>query len=135
MTGPNSSIKAAFFAWLDSTLSQPIPARTEAFHFNLYEGTDSVHVQLVGTEAFCPGEDPSTDYWPSAETFSTGEDIFEVPFSVAGPDWRAWLKTLIGLVNSYISDGFRSDILRSKLGIGIGFVDGDMHVLWHRDAA
>ncbi|SDQ84216.1 hypothetical protein [Pseudoxanthomonas sp. CF125] len=135
MTLPRSLISAGFFSWLDSALSQPIPARTEAFHFNLYEGADSVHVQLVGTEAFLPGANPSTDYWPSAETFSTGEDIFEVPFTVAGPDWRAWLKTLIDLVNSYIADGSKSGILRSRMGVGIGFVDGDMHVLWHRDAA
>lgn len=134
MTLPASSIKAGLFSWIDSALSQPIPARTEAFHFNLYEGVESVHVQFVGTEAFIPGEEPSTDYWP-AETFSTGEEIFEVPFAVAGPDWRAWLKTLIDLVNSYISDGMRSDVIRSKKRVGIGFVDGDMHVLWQRDAA
>ena len=77
----HGSIKPAFFAWISAALSRPMPEGTEAFHFNLYEGTDSVHVQLMGTEAFIPGEDPATDYWPSAETFSTGEDIFEVPFS------------------------------------------------------
>lgn len=135
MTLPVSSIKADLFSWLDNVLSQPMPAGTQAFHFNLYEGTDSVHVQLVGTEAFLPGENPSTDYWPSAETFSTGEEIFEVPFAVAGPDWQMWLKTLIDLVTAYIADGSKSDVLRSKIGIGIGFVDGDMHVLWRRDAA
>ena len=77
---------------------------------------------------------PATDYWPSAETFSTGEDIFEVPFSVAGPDWEAWLHTLTDLLNGYLADGSRSDVLRNSKGVGMGFVDGDMHVLWQRDA-
>ncbi|WP_298581475.1 hypothetical protein [uncultured Luteimonas sp.] len=135
MTVPYSSISKELFSWLDSALSQPIPASTEAFHFNLYEGVDSVQMQLVGTNAFLPEADPSTDYWPSPETFSTGEDIFEVPFAVAGSDWRAWLTTSIDLVNSYIADGSKSGVLRSKKGVGIGFVDGDMYVLWHRHAA
>lgn len=135
MTPSSSSTNAGLFSWLDRVLSQPIPARTEAFHFNLYEGADSVHVQLVGTEAFLPGADPSTDYRSSAETFSTGEDIFEVPFTVAGPDWRAWLETLTDLASSYIAEGSKSGVLRSKVGVGIGFVDGDTHVLWHRDVA
>jgi hypothetical protein len=56
-------------------------------HVNLYEGMNSVHVQLVGTTSFSPGENPERDYWPGEETFSTGEDIFEIPFTVAGADW------------------------------------------------
>lgn len=130
----HSSIESALFAWISAALSRSMPEGTEAFHFNLYEDANSVHVQLMGTEAFVPGEDPATDYWPSAETFSTGEDILEVPFSVAGPDWEAWLNTLIGLVNGYLAKGARSDVLRNSQGVGIGFVDGDMHVLWQRDA-
>jgi len=59
-------------------------------HVNLYEGMNSVHVQLVGTTSFSPGENPERDYWPGEETFSTGEDIFEIPFTVAGADWREW---------------------------------------------
>lgn len=130
----HGSINPAFFAWISAALSRPMPEGTEAFHFNLYEGTDSVHVQLMGTDAFIAGEDPATDYWPSAETFSTGEDIFEVPFSVAGPDWEAWLNTLTDLLNKYLAEGSGSDVLRNSKGVGMGFVDGDMHVLWQRDA-
>ena len=129
-----SAVEARFFSWMDEALSRPLPASTEAFHFNLYEGEDSVHVQLIGTEAFNPAENPSTDYWPAAETFSTGEDIFEVPFDVAGSDWREWLRSLIDLIDSYLARGARSALLRSAQGVGVGFVDGDMHVLWRRDA-
>jgi hypothetical protein len=135
MANPTTNIKAQFFAWMDAMLSQHIPERTEGFHFNLYEGADSVHVQLIGTEEFEPGENPSTDYWPAAETFSTGENIFEVLFSVAGPDWKAWLNTVTALVNGYIADGAHASVLRERKGVGLGFVDGDMYVLWRRDTA
>lgn len=130
-----AAVRSDLFSWLDKVLSQPLPVRTEAFHINLYEGTDSVHVQLVGTEAFVPGVNPSSDYWPSDETFSTGEDIFEVPFDVAGVDWPQWLNNSIDLFHAYLASGRRSDVLRSSRGVGIGFVDGDMHIIWQREAA
>lgn len=91
-------------------------------------------MQLLGTEAFVSGEDPTTDYWPSSETFSTGEDILEVPFSPAGPDWEAGLNTLTAPLNDYLAEGSESDVLPNSKGVGMGFVNGDMHVLWQRDA-
>jgi len=135
MNPSDSTVKQDFFSWIDRSLSQPIPGTTVAFHFNLYEGTDSVHVQLVGTETFVPGNDPEKDYWPGAETFTTGEDIFEIPFTVAGSDWQEWLSTSKEMVNSYISSGARSSALRNSKGVGLGFVDGDMYVLWQSAAA
>ncbi len=129
-----AAVEAGFFAWIDRMLPQRIPSGTQAFHFNLYEGETSVHVQLIGTEAFNPGENPSTDYWPAAETFSTEEDIFEIPFAVAGADWEEWLISSIALINSYLANGSRADVFRAHKGVGAGFVDGDMHILWRRDA-
>lgn len=120
-----------FFVWADQSLSQPIPQATVAFHFNLYEGETSVHVQLIGTDSFFPGEDPERDYWPGAETFTTGEEIFEIPFSVAGSNWQEWLNTSKKMVAQYIAKGAKSNVLRRSQGVGIGFVDGDMYVLWN----
>lgn len=135
MTNSISLVKQEFFRWVDQALAGSIPETTVAFHFNLYEGTDSVHVQLIGTESFVPGEVPERDYWPGAETFSTGEGIFEIPFSVAGSEWKEWLKTSIEMAQSYIASGDKSNVLRASKGIGIGFVDGDMYVLWQPDVA
>lgn len=127
-----SAVIQEFFAWADRHLSQPVPSTTAAFHINLYEGEDSVHVQIIGTESFTPGEDAETDYWPGAETFTTGEDVFEIPFAVAGSDWREWLNVSMDMVNSYIANGAQSSVLRSSSGVGIGFVDGGMYVLWQQ---
>jgi hypothetical protein len=126
-----SSIRHSFFAWVDEALNQPIPKNTVAYHFNLYEGTDSVHVQLVGTETF----DAENEYWPGGETFSTGEHIFEVPFNVAGVVWEEWLESLKELISAYIANGSNSTQLRNSQGVGVGFVDGDMYILWPLEAA
>jgi len=121
-----ASTRNEFFAWADHVLEQAIPPGTVGFHFNLYEGIDSVHVQLTGTDSFVT----KPEYWPGEETFSTGENIFEVPFVVAGDTWQEWLVTLKALVSSYITSGERSEVLKKSHGVGIGFVDGDMYVLW-----
>lgn len=125
-----SAVSADLFAWIDEALSKARPEPTVAFHFNLYEGVDSVHVQLTGTDAFVGGGAPEWDYWPGSETFTTGEDIFKIPFDVAGSDWRQWLDTSMGMLRSYVATGGKSDVLRVSKGVGVGFVDGDMHVLW-----
>jgi len=103
-----------------------------AFHFNLYEGRNSVRVQLVGTDSFVPGSDPERDYWPGTTTFSTGEELFDIPYAVAGSGWREWLQTSMDFARAYIANGSRSSILKSTRGVGMGFVDGDMHVLWQQ---
>ena len=135
MTASASSVKQEFFLWVDDALSQKISQRVVAFHFNLYEGHHSVHVQLIGTNSFTPGEIPARDYWPGEEEFTTGENIFEIPFSIAGSDWQAWLTASRGFVDSYITSGNESSKLLGSSGVGIGFVGGDMHVLWQSSEA
>ena len=124
--GMSELVKGEFFSWADEALAQPISKDTVAFHFNLYEGTDSVHVQIMGTDSFAGGE----QYWPGDETFSTGEDVFYVPFESAGAEWPDLLESLKRLVSDYIASGDKAEVLRRSRGVGIGFVDGDMHVLW-----
>ena len=135
MPTPTSSVNRGLFSCIDGALSGRFPEGTAAFHFNLYEGTDSVHVQLIGTDSFEAGEELVSDYRPGSETFTTGEEIFEVPFEVAGSDWEQWLETCLNMLRSYIATGERAHVLRSSLGVGAGFVDGDMYVLWQSRVA
>lgn len=121
-----TSTRNGLFAWADRALEKGVPPGTVGFHFNLYEGIDSVHVQLTGTDSFVT----EPEYWPGNETFTTGEDIFEVPFKIVGATWQDWLVALKALVSSYIANGEKSAVLRKSQGVGIGFVDGDMYVLW-----
>lgn len=121
--------KTQLFAWLDQVLYGDIPATTVGFHFNLYEDLESVHVQLVGTGSFVI--EPT--YWPGEETFTTGEDDFFLPFSVAGANWQEWLKSIQTLLSEYLESGEQATVLKRSQGVGLGFVDGDMHVLWSSD--
>ena len=89
-----------------------------------------MHVQLTGTDSFVT--DP--EYWPGQERFTSGENVFEVPFAVAGAAWPEWLESIKSLVSSYVSSGPRAAVLRESRGVGIGFVDGDMYVVWQQAA-
>ena len=129
-----SNVQRDLFAWLDQALSGDLPPTIVAFHLNLYEGTDSAHLQLVGCESFTPGELPERDYWPGDEVFSTGEAVFHLPFAVAGPNWRAWQATCLDLLNAYLDSGANAQVIRASQGLGMGFVDGDMQLLWPRHA-
>ena len=134
MTELRAVVQENLFRWFDEALSNPLPDSVIAFHVNLYEGMNSVHVQLVGTTSFSSGEDPERDYWPGDESFSTGEDIFEIPFTVAGANWLEWLNTSKEMIRSYVDHGEQAERIRVSDGIGIGFVDGDMTILWQKDA-
>ena len=81
-------------------------------------------------EAFQSGEDPVRDYWPGEETFSTEENIFEIPYEVLGSNWEMWLKNILEYINEYLSSREKANIMKSFNGIGAGFVDGDMYLIW-----
>jgi hypothetical protein len=124
-------LQRAFHSWADKALARPIPKGTVAFHFNLYEGEDSFHVQLIGSGEFSR-DDPD---WPCDETFTTGEDIFELPYSVVGTEWEGCLEIAKAAVVEYIAAGGKATVLRASKGVGIGFVDGDVEVVWDAGAA
>ena len=122
----NNNVQLAFQSWLDRVLVRKIPKETVAFHFNLYEAEDAFHVQLIGAEEFS-SDDPD---WPCAETFSTEEDVFELPHSAVGEEWEQGLEAAKAAVQQYLATGTRAATLRASQGVGVGFVDGDVHVVW-----
>jgi len=129
MSQTHTRVQLDLFRWFDEVLSGVIPNSTVAFHVNFYEAEDAVLVELMGTASFLPGTNPETDYWPGEATFRSGSR-FEVPFDVAGAAWPEWLATTNEMVRAYIRDGGHAARLRSSAGVGSGFVDGDMDVLW-----
>jgi hypothetical protein len=106
-----------------------VPEGTLSFHFNLYEGEGSFHVQLIGSRRFSL-DDPD---WPCDETFSSDEDIFELPQSIVGTAWEMGLEAAKAAVLDYMVNGAKASVLRASSGIGVGFVDGDVEILWQRD--
>lgn len=111
--------------WLDTVLEQNIPKDVIAFGFNLYEDEDSQwSVELIGTGSF----DTKDDDWCCDEItdFGTRED----PFSwKQQANWDDILKEITDSLKKYLKYGRYADILKSKKGIGVGFVDGDLEII------
>lgn len=44
--------------------------------------------------------------------------------------WENILEDIKAGLNKYLADGSRADILKSRQGVGLGFVDGDVEILY-----
>ena len=109
-----------FFEWLDLILKNELNSEIKAINFNLYEDTDNKwSVELVGTFSF----DKDNDDWACDEVFTTRDQPFVIECE---SDWKLVETFFIGLVNEYLSSGK----LKEYQAIGIGFVDGDLHILY-----
>ena len=118
-----------FEDWLNKGLENNIPASVKAFSFNLFEpaSIDNVKfgIELIGADIF----DPNNSDWACEEIWEPNERRLNIPTTYSGEDWESCLKVMKDLVLKEIKSGsFKK--LKSKEGIGIGFVDGDLEVIW-----
>ena len=114
--------------WLDSSLAQKIPDEVMAFCFNLYDdGNGRWSMELIGAGSF----DLDDSDWPCEEVtdFMTRESPFVWNSS---SKWDVVLNEMADVLKKYLQHGKCADLLKSKSGVGIGFVDGDIEVLFHR---
>lgn len=131
MSSDNAEIYIKFENWLDNLLeNNDMPADTKAFNFNLYEESEGEYVygvQIIASDRF----DPDDDNWACYEVWSSEEDIFCV--SAADEDdksWQAFQKFISGIVVDYLENGKYKNILLNSKGIGIGFVDGEIDIIF-----
>lgn len=113
-------------AWLNVVLEQDIPSSVAAFGFNLYEdGNNAWSMELVGTESF----NPENEDWICEEVtdFETRDDPFAWE-QEAG--WEEILEEVILVLKEYLENGLYADLLKSRCGVGVGFVDGDVEILY-----
>ena len=113
-----------FEAWLDDALSAELPEDIAAFNFNLYEDGDYLwSIELIGASRF-DTEDPD---WACDEVFTNREE----PLSwTAETDWENVLETMTDYVVKYLQEGKYADMLREYQAVGIGFVDGDITIVY-----
>ena len=116
-----------FTLWLEKNLINLDETNINSYCFNLYEDDTSYHVQLIGSSS-TPEEDE--DDWACDEVYSTHEDIFIIKKEVAGENWENGLDFSTNLVKKYIEAGKYSNILKRKNCLGIGFVDGDIEIIY-----
>jgi len=117
-----------FNCWTDRILLEHSELAVAAYNFNLYELEEAFVIQLIGSKSF----DGSDSDWACDEAFSSGEDLFELPHSIVSGDWQEGLRRATALVNRYLETGKQARRLKVSQAVGIGFVDGDLELLYSR---
>ncbi|MDE6427281.1 MAG: hypothetical protein K2K89_14255 [Ruminococcus sp.] len=124
-------IYSSFKEWLDNLLeNNDMPENTKAFNFNLYEEDDDVYsVQLIASDRF----DLDDEEWAGYEVWSSEEDIFFVDASDEDNKSRqAFQKFITDMISDYIKQGAYGDVI-SFVPVGIGFVDGEIDILYDNE--
>ena len=117
-----------FSSWVDRILLEHADVSVAAYNFNLYEHEDEFAIQLIGAKRF----DRNDDDWPCHEEFTSGEDLFALPKSIVSSDYRKALKHAKALVAQYLEIGKQAPCLKASQAVGIGFVSGDLYLLYSR---
>ena len=118
--------------WLDDVLGDisetGIPNEVIAFGFNLYyDGDYNWSMELIGTLKF----DINDGDWLCNEV--TDFDTRDAPFQWRQKaEWKEILSDIVRILKKYLDSGRYSDVLKAKSGIGVGFVDGDVEILYAR---
>lgn len=117
-------------AWLDDVLEDisetDILNEIIAFGFNLYDnGGDNWSMELIGTSEF----DADDEDWLCNEVtdFGTRNNPFQW---YKKAKWEEILNDVICLLKRYLESGKYADVLKAKFGIGVGFVDGNVEILY-----
>jgi len=112
-----------FEKWVNASLPAELPAGVEAFCFNLYDdGEGKWSVELVGAASF----DKENGDWACDEVFSTREHPLRWE---SGKSWQEVQAQVKALLSEYLRKGKHAALLRSRQGLALGFVDGDLELL------
>jgi shikimate kinase len=127
--------ESSFISWLTDSLTDGLPAEVAAVVFNLYEpaGDPAVlfGIEMIGAERF----DASSTDWACDEIWEPSERGVFIPVKYSGTEWEGCLAKMGVLLERVLSEkGVISETLKSTRAVGIGFVDGDLRLLWSRAA-
>ena len=117
-----------FVSWLDEILNNTLPENTKAIIFNLYEEEkpNTYGIQFVATKSFNLNDDD----WACDEIFSSGENMY---FYTNKNNWEDTLKEMESNIKVYLDKGNYSSVLKKYEGIGLGFVDGDLIIVYNKE--
>ena len=120
-----------FNGWLSEALVVEPPAAVVAFTFNLFEpatkGAYKFGLELVGASSF----DPENSDWACNEVWEPPVRHLLIPQSFSGKQWPECLARVQLLVERRLqSKDSVSQRLRSRRAVAVGFVDGDLHIMW-----
>lgn len=131
-----TEIYEEFDKWLDTLLeNNDMPENTRAFNFNLYDESDDAYdtafgIQLIASDKFSEDDDD----WACSEVWTSEEEVFYVDSSDETDKSRKNSQDCAkALISSYLEDGKYAHILRAAEAIGVGFVDGDIEILYKNE--
>ena len=115
-----------FTTWLNKILQNSLPENTKAVNFNIYEEPQPYiyGIQFVATSSF----DLNNDDWACDEIFSSNENMY---FFTNKNGWENVLQEVEENVKLYLKKE-ESSILKKYDGIGLGFVDGELIVVYRK---
>lgn len=112
--------------WLDEVFAKDQPAQAVAICFNLYEDEDNQwSIEMVGTSSF----DAEDSDWACDEVFDTRDDL-QSWTQEAG--WEEILQNIVEQIEAYLTSGMYSEKMKAYEGIGVGFADGDVCVIYQK---
>jgi len=112
--------------WIDNTLINNSMDNIVAIAFNLYDdGNNTWSLEMVGTSEF----DIDDSDWACNEVsdFGTRDNPFVWN---AESSWEDILQSVSTILKKYLEEGKNADRLKMLEGIGVGFVDGDIEILY-----
>lgn len=112
--------------WLDSLDLDDMPENIIAYNINLYEGDETYDLQLIGSDEF-DKDDPD---WACSEVYSSEEEICYIEMTDEVGDWENAQKQFAQCIKDYLEEGKYADVLKAAKAIGIGFVDGDIELVY-----
>lgn len=115
-----------FLEWIDGLELENITENIKAYNFNLYESEDTYDIQIIGSDEF----DEENPDWACSEIYSSEENICYIENKGELNNWENAKKIFAGYVRKYLENGKYAEILRSAKAIGIGFVDGDIELVY-----
>jgi hypothetical protein len=120
-----------FIAWVTRSANTDVPASVRAFAFNLYElpkDGSPFGVELIGSSNF----DTEDSDWACDEVWAATPRMLEIPVAFSSRSWEACFAAVKGLVVAAIDEENAGEVLKTREGIAVGFVDGDLDLIWQR---
>ena len=114
--------------WLDDVLAVDFSEEITAIAFNLYDNEgDMWSLEVVGTSSF----DAEDSDWACDEVtdFGTRDNPFVWKENA---EWSDVLKKAESELSRYLKDGKNAAKLLKLDGVGVGFVDGDMEIIFSK---
>ncbi|MDO4168487.1 MAG: hypothetical protein Q4D45_01200 [Lachnospiraceae bacterium] len=115
-----------FEVWLDRIMEQQFPDDMIAICFNLYESSAGHYfIELVGTDHF----DLEDTGWIYDEVFDTSRTLLNLEYDL---EWEDMLEKVVSTVKEYLQYGTNATRLKAYQGIGAGFVEGDVEIIYSK---